>query len=227
MFDLTAWYMDGKGTIRSLAEGEFEVTVETPCTLWCPTPAEGDVTFSFDCAVDAEKSAMLFLSCARNWQGNELFPGERTGHYEDYSIGELELYTVGFNRTAHVTNENQPNASTANIRRIGGEGNFQKYPQSRVRPDGKLNLPVWNEWNRVSNLASAGEKHSGIGTYFHYDFTFERPLIRLSVEGEDMLTVVDHKPEPLQGGHYAIRNMTPGGVFRLRNFSVAAVTEDA
>ncbi|MHC4873992.1 MAG: DUF1961 family protein [Planctomycetota bacterium] len=219
-FDLTTWIADGKGNVETIGEAEYKVTVETPHTLWCPEKAEGDVTLSFDCAVDAENSAMLFLACAENWKGEEFFNGQRTGHYEDYSIGDLEIYTIGFNRTAHVTTENQPNASTANVRRVGGESNYQKYPQSKVRPDGKINLPVWKEWNQVSNLASAGEKHSGLGKYFHYDFTFEKPYIRLFVEGEEMLTVVDHKPNPLQGGYYAMRNMTPGGVYRIKNFGV-------
>jgi len=143
--NLADWIADGVGTLATIGAAEYEVTVETPYTLWCPDPVDDDATFSFDCAVLTPNSAMLFLACARNWQGNAFFDGTCTGNYEDYSIGVLESYTIGFNRAAHVTNENQPNASTANVRRIGGAANHGRFPSAKLRsPSGELNLSLWN-----------------------------------------------------------------------------------
>jgi len=74
-------------------------------------------------------------------------------------------------------------------------------------------------------LASAREPFSGVDRYFHYDFTFEQPCIKLCVEGDECLTVVDHKPDPLQGGYFGIRNMTPGAIYRFRDLTVAPVPD--
>jgi hypothetical protein len=224
--DLTRWHAEGDGSIAPNADDSFTMHVGSPYTLWYPESIDGDARYCFDCAVDTPNSAMLFFACARNWQGDGFFASPRSGHYEDYSINALESYTIGFNRASHVTNECQPNASTANVRRIGGAANHQKYPAAKLRPGGEINLPLWREWNRTSNLASAREHDSGLDQFFHYEFVFVAPYIRLFVEGEELLTVIDHKADPLQGGYFGIRNMTPGATCRLRNFSVAAAGDD-
>ncbi len=218
--NLTHWKQDGRGAIESVGEDEFEVCVETPFTLWCPDEVSGAFRLSFDCWVRARDSAMLLMACARSWRGKRLLEVERAGEYDEYRAGDMELYTVGFNRTGHVSSAIQPNASTANVRRIGGPdctafaGN--KEGLGTASPD----MERWRCWNTHSLLASAREFASGTDRYFHYEFLFQAPKIVMHLEGEELLTVVDHKPNPLAGGVFGLRNMTPGGIYRVKNIGV-------
>ena len=218
--DLTTWIAEGDGSIAATPDGSYEMRVGTPYTLWHPEPVDGPACFSFRCSVLTPNSAMLFFACARDWQGHAFFGDTRSGDYAEYNSGTLESYTVGFNRAAHVTNDDQPNASTANVRRLGGELSFGRFQPEQMRPNGELDLPVWREWNCHTNLASAREHASGLDRFFHYEFVFYRPYIRLFVEGEELLTVIDHRPNPLAGGYFGIRNMTPGAHCRLKDFTV-------
>lgn len=216
--NLAQWIPDGRGVVRTIGEREFEVRVETPFTLWCPDEAAGSFRLAFDCQVCSADSAMLVLAGARAWRGAApVLRAPRTGRYDDYATGDLELYTIGFNRTGHVRDTAQPNASTANVRRIGG-ARSAGYSGARFRlgqPD--ADLALWREWDALTLLASAREFASGTAGYLHYEFRFEPPRIRMFLEGQELLAVVDHLPGPLAGGAFGLRNMTPGAAFRIRN----------
>lgn len=71
-----------------------------------------------------------------------------------------------------------------------------------------------------SLLCSAYEPASGTDQYYRYRAVFETPKISLYLEDDLLLTVVDHKPDTLTGGHIAMRNMTPGGKYRIRNIQI-------
>jgi len=217
--DLAQWKPEGRGTIDAMPDGGWEVHVETPFTLWCPDEAPGDVEISFENQVMVENSAMLLIAGARNWRGKPLMETERTGQYDDYARRDMESYTIGFNRAAHVTDDIQPNASSANVRRIGGAvaQDFAGISPADKSPEGQKR---WWQWDTTTRLVSAREPASGTDRYYRYTARFERPRISLYLEDELLFTVVDHRPEPLQGGFIAIRNMTSGGAYRIRNIEI-------
>ncbi|MHC4874071.1 MAG: DUF1961 family protein [Planctomycetota bacterium] len=223
-YDLTNWKSDGKGTVTKIADSEFEVTVETPFTLWSPDEIKSDVKFSFDCNVTAPNSAMLFIAQAKTW--NDSAPAnkaELAGAYDDYNSGDYEMYTVGFNRTGHVTTDIQPNASTSNIRRIGGQ-DFKRFSSDKMKMGtDNADMVLWNEWDLTSLMGSACEFASGTNNYFHYDFIFTKPKISVHLEGTELFTLIDHRPNPLQGGCWAIRNMTPGGSYLIKGITAEEI----
>ncbi len=222
--NLKNWSADGKGTVERIGAGEWEVSVETPFTLWCPQAAPGNVEISFDNRVMVEDSAMLLIANARNWRGKPLLETPRTGEYADYSHRDMECYTIGFNRAAHVSNDIQPNASTANVRRIGGEGALQ-FADVDLRVRTPEMMARWHAWNTFGLLCSAYEPASGTNTYYSYRAVFEQPKVSLYLGDNLLFTVVDHKPNPLCGGHIAIRNMTLGGKYRLKNLVIRDLQE--
>jgi len=218
--DLTEWKREGRGTIASLAEGGVEVRVETPLTLWCPQRLTGAFRFRFACHLTTPNSAMLAMLCARAWRGPDLLAAERGGAYDEYSCQDLEMYTVGFNRTGNVSNQIQPNASMANIRRIGGPGHT-RYTSGAMRlGTDSTNWDLWNEWNTRSLLASAREFVAGTHGHIEYELRSDPPRLSLIENSEEVLTVVDHQPPPLVGGYVALRCMTPGACFRIRGDAV-------
>jgi len=217
--NLENWSADGKGTIERIGDDEWEVSVETPFTLWCPDVAAGNVEITFENQVMVENSAMLLLASARNWRGKSLPETPRAGEYNDYARGDMEAYTIGFNRAAHVTSDIQPNASSANVRRIGGP-NAEQFADVDLRDRSPEMMARWQTWNTWSLLCSAYEPASGTDQYYRYRAVFETPKISLYLEDDLLLTVVDHKPDTLTGGHIAMRNMTPGGKYRIRNIQI-------
>jgi len=217
--DLENWSADGKGAIERIAEGTWEVSVETPFTLWCPDAAAGSVEIRFENQVMVDNSAMLLLACARNWRGRPLLQTPRAGGYNDYARGDMEAYTIGFNRASHVTRDVQPNASSANVRRIGGSG-AEGFADVDLRDRSPEMMARWEKWNTWSLLCSACEPASGTDRYYCYRAVFESPKISLYLGDDLLLAVVDHKSDPLIGGHVAIRNMTPGGRYRIRNIEI-------
>lgn len=225
--DMTQWHPDGRGSVRRTAEGEYEVAVETPFTLWCPDPAPGDVEISFECRVQTANSAMLLMACARRWHDGGGVPGHpRTGEYATYAHGDLEMYTVGFNRTAHVAADVQPNAATANVRRIGGLRGVAHAGLDLSDRSPRM-MARWRQWDEETLLCSAREPASGIDRFYHYRFAFTGRRITVDLDGQILLSVVDHLPDPLQGGYLAIRNMTPGAVYRIRKLSLPATAGES
>lgn len=214
--NLENWAADGKGAIEHIGEGEWEVSVESPHTLWCPDVAAGNVEVSFENRVMVENSAMLLIAGARNWRGKPLQHTPREGVYNDYARGDMEAYTIGFNRASHVTNDIQPNASSANARRIGGR-EAHEFADVDLRDQSPAMMARWAQWNTWSLLCSAYEPASGTDVYYRYRAVFEKPKVSLYLGDDLLFTVVDHKADPLSGGHIAMRNMTPGGKYRIRN----------
>ena len=219
--DLNQWYTDGEGQLTGIGDGEYKIQVATPYTLWCPTPAAASVELSLECKLETPNSAMLVAGHAQCWQGEKgLLEQSRRGAYGDYAFGTLEMYTVGFNRTSHVTNETQPNASTANVRRIGGpEG--AGYADVDLTVDTPEMKARWAAWNRSTLLCSVAEPASGIDTFYRYAIRFLDGAVELHLGDQMLLHVEDHKPSPLTHGYVAIRNMTPGATFRVRNIAIA------
>lgn len=208
--------LDGEGRVLHRGKGESDVEVETPMTLCCPTPSAGDFEIAFDCRLGAPNSVMLLMACARDWHGGDLLNTQRNGDYDEYNSGELEMYTLGFNRTGNVTDEVQPNASSANLRRIGGP-DFMKYKNLSLANKDEATMKLWKEWNMISLLASVREFASGTDRFFSYRAWFEHPGIFFEVEGEELFTVVDHRALALRGGYFGLRCMTVGAEYSVRN----------
>ena len=213
--DLASWVREGLGTVTPLAEGGWEVVAASPLTLWCPTPLDGDATFSFACQVLTPGAAMLCLACARATDGGPFFT-PRTGAYDEYRAGRLEMYSIGFNRHGVVADSVQPNASSANVRRIGGHDHHRFTAGHDRLGTADANLDAWQDWDTATLLASVREFASGTDRFLRYALAFQRPRITLLLEDEPLLSVVDHRPAPLHGGCFALRCMTPGGRCRLR-----------
>ena len=224
--DLLKWKPDGQGTVERVGDTEYEAHVQTPLTLWCPTPAAGDVEIEFDCQVTVANSAMLLFLCARNWRGPALLETTRQGEYPDYSSRDMACYTIGFNRAAHVTTDVQPNASTANVRRLGGPDALE-FAGVSLRDRSAEAMARWHRWDTHSLLCSVREHASGLGRYYHYCFRSAAPRLTMELEGEELFSVVDHRPDPLAGGCLGLRNMTPGGGYRVRNLVIRDVVPQA
>lgn len=218
--NLQHWLVDGRGEVCVIGLKEWEVCVESPLTLWCPQAATGGVEVRFEVNVLVENSAMLLLACARNWRGGELLHTARTGAYADYAFGDLTCYTIGFNRAGHVRNDRQPNATTVNVRRIGGPLG-QVFAGIDLGDQSPAMLQRWRQWDAATLLGSAGEPSAGVGCYYSYRARFQPPAISFYLRDRLLLTVVDHQPSPLRGGYLAIRNMTPGARFRVRSLDIA------
>jgi hypothetical protein len=218
--DLQTWKPDGEGGVLSPADGEFEVSVHTPFTLWCRTPVPADFEIAFECHLQTPNAAMLLMACARDWRGGDFLRAKRRGDYDEYNAGALEMYTLGFNRTGNVSDEVQPNASTANLRRIGGP-HFTQYQGLSLANRDEAAMRLWHEWDRASLLASVREFASGTDRFFSYRVRFHHPKITFALQGEELFTVVDHRAEPLRGGYVGLRCMTPGARYRLRNLRIA------
>lgn len=220
--DLARWTPEGAGSVAITGAGQWEVSVASPLTLWCPTRAGGDVAISFQLQLLTPGSAMLLLACADAWRGPPLLQARRDGSYDDYAFGDLRLYTIGFNRTGHVGDDVQANASTANLRRLGGPEHvrFRGVSAADHSPAG---LARWRQWDQASLLASVREPAAALDSFRHYRFEFHRPRITFLLDGQKIFEVIDHHPEPLQGGHIGIRNMTPGARYRLRQLRVEAI----
>jgi hypothetical protein len=217
--DLTTWVREGQGTVTPLAEGGWEVAATTPFTLWCPTPLAGAAVFSFSCQVLTPETAMLCLACARATDGGPFFV-PRTGAYDEYRAGRLEMYSVGFSRQGLVSDTVQPNAGTANLRRIGGAGQ-RHFTADRDRlGTATADLAAWQDWDTATLLASVREAAAATDRPRRYSLTCRCPRLTLAMDGEPLCTVVDHRPEPLHGGHFAVRCMTPGGRCLLRDLSL-------
>ena len=216
--DLTTWRRDGQGGVSDLGAGAFGVEVVSPITLWCPQPLEeGGCEIAFDCCLNTAGSAMLLILCARAWRGNSAFlEHPRSGAYADYAYGDLEMYTVGFNRAQHVSNDVQPNASTVNVRRIGGSTGVA-FAQLDLADRSPEMMQRWQAWDDATRLGSALEPAAGVGRYHRYRFRKFDAQILIDVNGTPLLTASDPHPRPLDGGHWAIRNMTPGASFRVRS----------
>jgi hypothetical protein len=116
----------------------------------------------------------------------------RRGDYDEYNAGTLEMYTLGFNRTGNVTDEIQPNASTANLRRIGGP-HFTQYQGLSLANRDEAAMRCWHEWDRASLLASVREFASGTDRFLSYRVRFHQPKITFALQGEELFTIVDHR----------------------------------
>lgn len=216
--DLEAWKPDGVGRVLRRGE-EYSVSLATPFTLWSPTPAEGDFEIAFECHLKTPNAAMLLMACAHNWRGGDFNQTPRGGDYDDYNAGDLEMYTLGFNRTGNVTDDMQPNASTANLRRIGG-AEFLKFKGNTLAQKNETTMKLWREWNQTSLLASVREFASGTDRFYAYRARFERPQITFTVEDKELFTVVDHRAAPLCGGYFGLRCMTPGAEYFVRGLDL-------
>jgi hypothetical protein len=219
---LENWLPEGAGTVLSQGE-EYSVSLAGPLTLWCPTPEPGNFEISFECHLKTAGAAMLLMACARNWRGGEFNGTPRNGDYDDYNAGNLEMYTLGFNRTGNVSNDTQPNASTANLRRIGGAG-FSRFKGNSLAHKDEATRRLWQEWDLRSLLAGVREFASGTERFFTYRARFECPKIVFAVDGEELFTVIDHSATPLCGGYFGLRCMTPGARYSVRRLSIRSLS---
>lgn len=218
-FDLQSWRQDGAGRVLGLSPGELEVEAQTPFTLWSPSPLPDSFEFAFECSVVTPHSAMLVMACARDWRGGDLLGAPRSGDYAEYNASDLEMYTLGFNRTGQVSNDVQPNASSVNLRRIGGP-DFLQYHDLTLAEKNDTMMRKWHDWDSTSLICSVREFASGTDCFFSYRLRSAPPKITWHLEGEELFAANDHRPEALRGGFLALRCMTPGGRFRVRNLSL-------
>ncbi len=217
--DVVQWPCDGQGCVHSLGQGAWRIEIESPFTLWYPVSFDDDIDVSFYCTLHTENSAMLILACAQAWRGDgSILDRHRSGDYKEYAYGDLEMYSVGFNRTSHVSNDRQPNASSLNVRRIGGLAH-QRFADLTLKNQSDAAREQWRRWDRATLLCSVSEPLSGVGKPLHYRMRFSQGCISVSLQGQPLVTVNDHHPCPLSGGLFAIRNMTPGACFEFHDLT--------
>ena len=214
------WILDGKGSLHAVTKNELRLS--TPAkgqlTLWRPVVYAGPMEIAFDCQVLDDPTKLLLLVYGHGTDGTPIWGWQRTGSYDEYNSGPMEVYTLAFNRGPHTAT--RVGDEFANIRRIGSSA-FEFYgkdKRSGLARDAAEKL--WLRWNTLSFIGGAREPVSGQGKYLSYRAVFDPPHIRLEVDGVAFCEVVDHRASPLTTGSIAFRCMSPSKTFLLRNVRI-------
>lgn len=213
------WILDGEAELSVL--GEYEIKLSTAeakqMTLWRPRVYEGKVEIEFDCLVPEDGTKLLLLVYGHGSDGTPVWGWKRDGLYDGYNCERMEVYTIAFNRGAHVGKK--LGDQLANVRRIGGP-EFAEYTTANFRKHAKEGRAFWEKWNSHSLLGGAREPVSGTGKYLHHRIIVAPPHIIMEVEGAAFADIVDHRAKPLSKGAIALRCMSAGRAFRIKNLVI-------
>ena len=216
------WILDGKAELKVLGKYELEVKTISKMALWCPKVYEGRVTVEFDCLMKDPKTACLIFIHGHGSDGRPVWKWKRSGIYDEYNAGRMEVYSIGFNRGPHVSRN--PSGQLANVRRIGGPEfsiyTVEKYRQARKTKGRRGVMALRRHWHTKSLMGGALEPSRGLNKFIRYKATVDSPWLFFSVDGIRCAEFVDNRPNPLTKGSVGIRCMKAPRTLILRNMVI-------
>lgn len=214
------WVLEGQAELKAADDRTLEIMATGGMALWCPVVYQGKVTVEFDCLMKEPYTKCLVFVHGHGWDGAPIWTWERTGHYDGYNAGRMEVYTIGFNRGPHVSE--RPGDQLCNVRRIGGR-DFACYTAEAYREARKTKGGVGalrRKWQQHSVIGGALEPDRGLNRFIRYRIEVDPPWIRLWVNGQRFAEFVDQRPNPLTRGCVGFRCMKAPRTILIRNVTI-------
>jgi hypothetical protein len=230
--DLSNWLYEGAGSI-ALQDGALlmETADEPPkCGVtWCTKRFEGPVHISYDFKPLPEgavpNACCIFIACATPMQHEHILDWERDGSYGAYAWDHtMTLYTISYRRRP----DKGEDFRRCNVRLLGGNT-----PEEWKDGVGSQAGEKWQEWNRLTMLASEPDHTDYFDGNFHNIELLVRPSadqtqLTMKIDGKVAVECIDRGSKfggPLSGGWHALRQFSGAQKCLYDNFRVTRLEE--